>query len=504
MFYHKMTSLAPLRSLTLRAKRGFCFAQPVQELAEPQMFVNLNHEIYTRPSVQTSVPGPMSQKLMTELSEMQTNSSAHFFLNYEKSRGNYAVDADGNVLLDIFQHIAALPLGYNHPALKEVLIRPENHPILMNRPALMFFPPMNFSALLKSTLMAVAPKGLNKVTPMGCGTCSNENAMKSAMITYQTRERAGRAPTVKELSSALLGHAPGAPEISILSFEGGFHGRLYGSLSVTYSHPIQKLDIPTFDWPKARFPRLKYPLNEYRRENEVEESKCLAMVEEIFHKQKKQKPIAAAIIEPVQAEGGDRHASPDFFNKLRNIVAKNNAFFIVDEVQTGVATTGNFWAHQSWELDQPPDYVTFAKKMQIGGFYYNDGYKPNEKNRIQSTWNGDPAKLLTLKEILKVIDNENLVENVRDAGKVFLNGLKQLQDKFPQYLSTARGQGLFCAIDLPNPELRDLFIARLKNRGLITAGCGYNSVRFRPSLICTRHHICIVLDIMETELRQMK
>ena len=47
---------------------------------------------------------------------------------------------------------------------------------------------------------------------------------------------------------------------------------------MTCSHPIQKLDIPTFDWPKAEFPRLKYPLNEYRRENEAEESRCLAMV----------------------------------------------------------------------------------------------------------------------------------------------------------------------------------------------------------------------------------
>ncbi|CAB4022916.1 4-aminobutyrate aminotransferase, mitochondrial, partial [Paramuricea clavata] len=279
------------------------YAQP-QETPEPHSRVNLNHETYTRPFVKTdNVPGPKSQKLLEELNEIQTNSLPHFFLDYENSRGNYVVDADGNILLDIFQHIAALPLGYNHPALKEVLTRPENLAILINRPAMMFFPPTNFADLLKSTLMSVAPKGLNKVTPMGCGTCSNENAMKSAMITYKARERAGRAPTEEELSTSLVGQAPGAPEISILSFKGGFHGRLYGTLSVTYSHPMQKLDIPTFDWPKADFPELKYPLHEHQRENEAEETRCLAMVEEIFHEQKKQKPIAAVIIEPILAEG---------------------------------------------------------------------------------------------------------------------------------------------------------------------------------------------------------
>jgi 4-aminobutyrate aminotransferase/(S)-3-amino-2-methylpropionate transaminase len=130
-----------------------------------------------------------------------------------------------------------------------------------------------------------------------------------------------------------------------------FHPQL-GALSVTHSHPIQKLDIPTFDWPQAEFPTLKYPLHEHQRENEAEEERCLARVslkrnslkvtshfperfspksyaqlfifkvEEIFYEERKKRPIAAAIIEPIQAEGGDRHASPDFFNKLRNIVAK--------------------------------------------------------------------------------------------------------------------------------------------------------------------------------------
>lgn len=484
----------------VRAAKSYGAAQVARE-ARP--CVNLSHEKHTKPSVRTPVPGPISQELYKELSEVQTNNMVHFFVNYDESQGNFVVDADGNVLLDIFHQISCVPLGYNHPAMIKALTSSENQYAFVNRPALLFFPPRNFASTLKSTLLSVAPKGLKKVTPMGCGTCSNENAIKCAMITYKTRERAGREPTNEELATALMGQAPGSPDVSVLSFTDGFHGRLFGSLSATCSHPIQKLDIPTFDWPKAPFPKLRYPLEEYQRENEAEEERCLARVEEILHEYKTKKPVAAVIVEPIQAEGGDHHASPNFFRKLRNIVAKSDAYFIVDEVQTGCVISGNFWAHDIWDLDQPADYVTFAKKLQLGGFYYNEGFKPNEKNRIQSTWNGDPSKLAILHEILQVIENENLIQNARETGHVFLQGLKELQEKFPQHLSCARGQGMFCAIDLPSEEKRNNFVVQLKNHGLCVAGCGYVAVRFRPSLICTERHIHLALDIMESVLKKM-
>ncbi len=95
---------------------------------------------------------------------------------------------------------------------------------------------------------------------------------------------------------------PGSPELAILSFQGGFHGRLFGSLSTTCSKPIHKvqiasikttliswltflfcvlsaqLDIPAFDWPKAPFPKIRYPLDRYESENAREEQRCLEEV----------------------------------------------------------------------------------------------------------------------------------------------------------------------------------------------------------------------------------
>lgn len=104
---------------------------------------------------------------------------------------------------------------------------------------------------------------------------------------------------------------------------GGFHGRTIGVLSTTHSKAIHKLDIPALDWPIASFPRYKYPLEDYVEENKAEDRKCLAEVEEQFEKYNKAgKFVAGVVIEPIQAEGGDNHASPEFFQELQRITKK--------------------------------------------------------------------------------------------------------------------------------------------------------------------------------------
>jgi 4-aminobutyrate aminotransferase/(S)-3-amino-2-methylpropionate transaminase len=103
--------------------------------------------------------------------------------------------------------------------------------------------------------------------------------------------------------------------------------------SCTHSKPIHKLDVPAFDWPIATYPKYKYPLNENISENERTDNKCLEEVQDLINKyDKKGVPVAGLIIEPIQGEGGDNHGSVKFFQKLRQICAKNNVAFIIDEV----------------------------------------------------------------------------------------------------------------------------------------------------------------------------
>lgn len=83
-------------------------------------------------------------------------------------------------------------------------------------------------------------------------------------------------------------------------------------------------------------------------------------------------PVAALIVEPIQSEGGDNHASPAFFQGIRDITKKHGVVMIIDEVQTGFGATGKFWGHAHWNLSSPPDIVTFSKKAQTAGYYFGD------------------------------------------------------------------------------------------------------------------------------------
>ncbi|XP_003385623.1 PREDICTED: 4-aminobutyrate aminotransferase, mitochondrial-like isoform X2 [Amphimedon queenslandica] len=457
------------------------------------------------PSMKTEVPGPNSRLLMKDLGQFHQNSSIAFFIDYEKSQGNFVSDADGNVLLDLFQQIGSLPLGYNHPSLLKAVESPATKLFLATRPALGVTPPMDYIDQLHSTLISVAPSKLHYVQPKMCGTCANENALKTAFIWYRNKERGWKQVQTDsaEMMSAYNNQEPGIPKLSALSFTGGFHGRSIGCLSVTNSKPIYKLDVPMLNWPRATFPEYKYPLEHYEAENLAEDSRCLEEVEETIYQHLHTAPVAAVIVEPIQSEGGDKHGSPYFFKGLQHLCKKYGAALIVDEVQTGGGGTGKMWAHQHWNLLDPPDIITFAKKMFIGGFYCREGMLPNEPFRIQGTWMGDPSKMFILRAMLEEIKRENLLLLVEETGKVLLSGLKELQDHYPGMLHSARGKGTYCAISAKDTDTRNELIVALRQKGFSVWGCGSDSIRFRPALICLPRHVSLFLTGFEDVLKEM-
>ncbi|KAK3700886.1 hypothetical protein QZH41_012703 [Actinostola sp. cb2023] len=375
-----------------------------------------------------------------------------YFVDIDKCRGNYAVDADGNVLLDVYQQIASLPLGYNHPGLLE--------------------------ALRSDTEL------INKI-------------------------RGDVVPTAEELETCMAGKVPGASPYTAMSFDGALHGRTLGALTLSHSKAIHKVDIPCFDWPVAPFPKLKYPLEEFQKENLAEEERCLDVVSEMITSwNAKGRNVAALIIEPIQAEGGDNHASSKFFRGLQTICRELGTAFIVDEVQTGCGATGKFWAHDHWHLNEPPDIVTFSKKMATAGFFHKPEYRPDAPFRICNTWMGDPNKLILLREVIKIIEKDNLVEKTNEVGKELMKGLAHLEvnigypvylpaptpcgdifrthfpyrggesgqciptkgevrmlSKYPAMFSKVRGMGTFCAIDICDVDTRTKLLTSARNRG---------------------------------------
>ncbi|XP_064602101.1 4-aminobutyrate aminotransferase, mitochondrial-like [Liolophura sinensis] len=456
------------------------------------------------PKVHTEIPGPNSRKLLQELDAIQNTGAVQFFADYEKSAGNYLADADGNVMLDLYTQIASIPIGYNHPRLLAAVQDKANLSTFVNRPALGCFPPKDLLSRLRGALLDVAPPGLNQVQTMACGACSIEHGQKAMFLTYMRRLRGGADPTEEDMRSCIVNQPPGTPDLSILSFSNGFHGRTMGALAVTHTKPLHKLDFPGPNWPIATFPQLKYPLEDFTTENRAEEDRCLEEVRDLIEKFKKKSPVAGMIIEPIQGEGGDNFATPYFFQGLQDIAQENEIGLLLDEVQTGCGVTGKFWAHEHFNLRDPPDLVTFSKKMLTGGFFFKDQFRSKEPYRIFNTWVGDPAKIVLLEEVVKVIKEQNLLNNVQLTGQKFLSGLQNAQSRYPALLSNARGLGTYCSVDFPSPATRDQAIALLRKKGVHVGACGSSTLRLRPTLVCQPKHVDIFVESFNDILKDVK
>lgn len=178
--------------------------------------------------------------------------------------------------------------------------------------------------------------------------------------------------------------------------------------------------------------------------------------------------------------------------------------FIVDEVQSGVGLTGKMWAYQHFDFE--PDIIAFGKKTQVCGIMVNgrvDEIKDNVfkvPSRLNSTWGGNLIDMVRCQKYLEVIDKENLVKNAEVQGKRLREGLEEIEQKYPNKISNARGRGLMCAFDLPTLEKRDELKNKLYANGLIILGCGASTIRFRPPLIISSKEVDEALEIIDKTL----
>ncbi len=451
--------------------------------------------------VRTSIPGPRSEELRARHGRHQDARTVHFYQDAKKSLGNYIVDVDGNVILDVYAHIAAIPIGYNHPALREAWKGGRFDWAAGYRPSLGIAPSEEWVDIVERTLIRVAPKGLTRVVTVTTGSEAVENAIKAAFVRLARRRRRGAAPTDEELAACMRNEQAMANSFKVLSFEGGFHGRSLGALSVTRSKAIHKLDFPAFRWPTAPFPSNRFPLDEHRDHNRAVEARSLETVEKVFRAPPGE--VAAIIVEPIQGEGGDNHASADFFRELRRLTLDHEVAFIADEVQTCAGATGAFWAHEAWSLPEPPDLVTFSKKMQLGGYYSREEYVPAEALRIFNTFLGDPFRLAQLEVIIETIERDHLLDHTKITGDFLVKEVSTLASRYPALLSNVRGSGTFAAMDARDGDTQGKIIAALRERGVEAGGSGTKSLRFRPALVFGPRHVAEYMSILEDVCKEL-
>jgi L-lysine 6-transaminase len=185
---------------------------------------------------------------------------------------------------------------------------------------------------------------------------------------------------------------------------------------------------------------------------------------------------------------------------LRSICDEHEILLIFDEVQTGVGLTGRFWAHE--HFDVKPDILAFGKKTQVCGILASRRIDEvgchvfKERSRINSTFGGNLVDMVRCRQILHIIEEEQLLENARCQGEQLLAGLQQLASDFPETVSNPRGRGLMCAFDAPDHLSRDQLVKACFQDKLLLVGCGRRSIRFRPHLIVSAAEIEQCLNIL--------
>ena len=412
-------------------------------------------------------------------------------LDLEKSKGRRLWDARGKRwVLDLFSCFATLPVGLNHPRMKEPAFQARLLRAARTNPANSDVYTIEMAEFVQAFGRHVMPDYLPHLFLVAGGTLGVENALKAA-FDWKVRRNFRKGHRVEK------GH-------HVLHFRESFHGRSGYALSLTNTADPRKYQyFPRFDWPRVMSPKLRFPVDAAEIERvRREENLALDAIKNAFAE--REDDIACIILEPIQAEGGDNHFRPEFLRALRQIADEREALLIFDEVQTGMGITGRMWAHQHWDVR--PDLLAFGKKTQVCGVIGGPRLDEEPENvfrlgsRINSTWGGNLTDMVRCQRYLEIMAEEKLVDHAREAGAHLRAGLERLQAERPELLSNARGLGLMCAIDLPDGAMRDATAQRMYELGAIILGCGERSLRFRTPLDVTTAELDEALVLMRRAL----
>ena len=423
----------------------------------------------TRPQIQSVQLSP--QDVRPTISKYLLVEGDHIVADLQGSHGPYLRDAvSGQEYLDFYTHFASQPISHNHPRLCEADFQQRISEVALYKPANPDLYTTYLAEFVETFARVAKPAAMPYLFFIDGGALAVENALKAA-FDWKVRKN--------------LAAGKGAKGIQIIHFREAFHGRSGYTLSLTNTaDPRKYLYFPKFRWPRISNPKLRFPITEQvLAETIAAEQRAIAEIEAAVHANPDD--IAALIIEPIQGEGGDNHFRPEFLRELRRLADEHDFLFIVDEIQTGMGTTGKMWAIE--HAGVMPDIIAFGKKAQICGIIAGARLDEAPANvfhtgrRINSTWGGNLVDMVRSQRFLEIIEEEKLVDNAAQVGKLLLDGMISVAAG-SDLIDNVRGQGMFVAFDLLDTDMRDRFHKLLLENGILALVCGKRSIRFRPML----------------------
>ena len=421
------------------------------------------------PHIVTELPGPRARKIIARDEAVASPSLTRAYpLVAESGLGSVVTDVDGNRFLDFAAGIAVCSTGHAHPKVVEAI--KEQAERLIHIAATDFYEPRYLE--LMERLAAIAPFGeAARVFLTNSGTEAIEGAIKLAR--YHT-------------------HRPG-----IIAFEGGFHGRTLGSLSLTNSKIKQRAGfgplVPMVH--HAPFPRVRA----WREGSGGDGSAELEYLKRtILGRQIAPSDVAAIVIEPVQGEGGYFPAPAAFLRGLREICDEHGILLVADEIQSGMGRTGRWWAIEHAGVE--PDIVTTAKGiasgMPIGAFIGRSSVWTWSPGAHGSTFAGNPVCAAAALATLDVIESEGMA-NAAAMGDRLRAGLERVATSAVRDI---RGTGLMLGVEFASHQAAEAVQEAAFHAGLLTLECGESSLRFSPPLIVTEAQVDAAIDIFADAL----
>jgi len=419
----------------------------------------------------------MSEESLHHLSPVWTHLSDEII---ERGEGAYVYTAGGRRLLDFTCGIAVTNTGHCHPKVVKAI---------QEQAAKLIHAQINIYYHQPALRLVEALRG---VVPPALDTFFFSNSGAEAI----------------EASVKLARHATGRP--GVIVFQGSFHGRTIGTMSLTTSKTVYRLRYQPLMPGVTVAP---YPdTYRYGWDPEAASQWCLKELRHLLHTQADPSETAALLIEPVLGEGGYLVPPPSFLPGLRRIADEHGLLLILDEVQSGFGRTGKFFALEHFGV--VPDILVMAKGlgsgMPISGIAARrelmDRWQPGTHG---GTYGGNAVACAAAAATIHVLQEEGLVDNAARQGQRLMAGLGNLQSRYP-VIGDVRGLGLMVGVEFtksgpdraPDPAAAKAVQARCLASDLILLTCGpyANVIRWIPPLVVTGEQIDTALAVFESAL----